>query len=283
MSRSRRRSGTAGRCSTPSRPRFSPRSMSTKKTCRSTSHSVIAGGQSSVADVFLSYAHEDAGVAQMLAYLFEREDWSCWWDPQIALGEDFRPIVGKQIDEAVVVVVLWSGAARTSTWVRWEVDRARDASKLAELVLAEPGEHLPSIVMVHLQSRATLTSPRSATTSLGSWAHEVTSSGAATAGTRSCRRRRGGVARPSGRSSRGRSSRPIRTTRESFGVSDGLARQRSSTGRQSAMRGSSGTRTQLSRSAGSSSRNHATRSGCQNPIARRNAAGNRSPCRSTSM
>jgi hypothetical protein len=69
---------------------------------RSSSSPSVSGGGRAVADVFLSYAREDADVARRLAYLFECEDWSCWLD---------------------------------SRRVRWEVDRARRARKLAELAL----------------------------------------------------------------------------------------------------------------------------------------------------
>ena len=89
-----------------------------------------------MADIFISYAREDSDVARQLAYAFELEDWSCWWDPRLALGQDFRPVVAEQIDAAAVVVVLWSPAARRSTWVRWEVDRALGRGMLVELALA---------------------------------------------------------------------------------------------------------------------------------------------------
>jgi hypothetical protein len=92
-----------------------------------------------VADVFLSYAREDRDVAGRLAFLFELEGWSCWWDPQIALGDDFRPVVTEQIHAAAAAVVLWSPSARASTWVAWETKRARAAGKLVQLALPEMG------------------------------------------------------------------------------------------------------------------------------------------------
>ena len=93
-----------------------------------------------MADVFLSYAREDERVTHRLARLFELEGWSCWWDPKIALGDDFRPLVAEQLGSAVVVVVLWSQAARASTWVAWETARSRVAGKLVELTLPETAE-----------------------------------------------------------------------------------------------------------------------------------------------
>ena len=91
-----------------------------------------------MADIFLSYAYEDHDVAGRLVRLFECEDWSCWWDqPSIPLGADFRPLVAEAIDEATVVLVLWSQAARQSSWVAWEVERASKTKKLAEFVIGE--------------------------------------------------------------------------------------------------------------------------------------------------
>jgi hypothetical protein len=93
-----------------------------------------------VADVFLSYAREDHDVTGRLARLFALEGWSCWWDPEIALGDDFRPLVAEQVGSAVVVVVLWSQAARASTWVAWETEHAQAAGKLVELTLPETAD-----------------------------------------------------------------------------------------------------------------------------------------------
>jgi hypothetical protein len=96
------------------------------------------GEESSVVDVFLSYAHEDHDVAGRLVHLFGCEEWSCWWDrPNIPMGEDFRPILSEAIDQASVVLVLWSSAARRSSWVAWEVMRAKETNKLLEFVIGE--------------------------------------------------------------------------------------------------------------------------------------------------
>jgi len=91
-----------------------------------------------VADIVISYAREDAEVARRLSYLFELEDWSCWWDPQLPLGTDFRPFVTAEIKAARAVVVLWSSASRSSRWVAWEVDRAREhGRRITELVIED--------------------------------------------------------------------------------------------------------------------------------------------------
>jgi hypothetical protein len=86
-----------------------------------------------VADVFISYAREDKDVARRLAYLLEREAWTCWWDPHLEFGQDFRPVVSAEIEAAKVVTVIWTSASRVSSWVRYEVDMARRLGKLVEL------------------------------------------------------------------------------------------------------------------------------------------------------
>ena len=89
-----------------------------------------------MADIFISYAHEESDVAHRLRYLFECEDWSSWWDkPSVKLGQDFRPLVAQAIEEARLVLVLWSAVSLDSAWVRWEVERARLSRKLLEFAV----------------------------------------------------------------------------------------------------------------------------------------------------
>jgi hypothetical protein len=91
-----------------------------------------------VADVFISYAREDKDIAARLAYVLEnQEGWTCWWDPRIDLGEDFRSLVIDQIDTSAVSVVIWTPASRASNWVAWEVARARTTGALVEVVVGD--------------------------------------------------------------------------------------------------------------------------------------------------
>lgn len=96
-----------------------------------------------MADIFISYAREDADVAQRLSYMFELEDWSCWWDPQLPLGMDFRPLVTAEIKAAHAVVVLWSAASRSSRWVGWEVEQAHEhRRRIVELALEDDADSI---------------------------------------------------------------------------------------------------------------------------------------------
>lgn len=91
-----------------------------------------------MADVFISYSRRDADVAFRIGRLFEQEGWSTWIDLTIALGDDFRPEIDREIDAAACVVVIWTHASVTSAWVRHEVIRALEQHKLVEVELA-PG------------------------------------------------------------------------------------------------------------------------------------------------
>ena len=94
-----------------------------------------------MSDIFISYAREDADVAHRLSYLYALEDWSCWWDPQLPLGTDFRPFVTAEITTARAVVVLWSAASRSSRWVAWEVGQARKhGRRIAELAIEDDAD-----------------------------------------------------------------------------------------------------------------------------------------------
>jgi len=73
-----------------------------------------------MADIFLSYAREDAGPAKRLALALESRGWSVWWDQRIPHGQDFSAHIQQQLDDARCIVVLWSKASVKSSFVRDE-------------------------------------------------------------------------------------------------------------------------------------------------------------------
>ncbi len=81
-------------------------------------------------DLFLSYAREDRATAQQLAHALGEEGFSVWWDREIRGGSDFTEEIAAQLHAARRVIVLWSPKAVTSSFVRDESARARDAIKL---------------------------------------------------------------------------------------------------------------------------------------------------------
>jgi hypothetical protein len=88
-------------------------------------------------EVFLSYAHEDVGVAQMISERIGRENWSVFWDRSIPVGLTWDDIVEGALDAAKCVVVLWSPAARNSDWVRIEAMEGAERGILAPALIKE--------------------------------------------------------------------------------------------------------------------------------------------------
>ena len=83
-----------------------------------------------MADIFISYAREDAVRAQALAEAFAELGWSVWWDDSIRAGAPFDQVIDQQLDMASCVVVIWSTASVASNWVRAEASTADEQGKL---------------------------------------------------------------------------------------------------------------------------------------------------------
>jgi tetratricopeptide (TPR) repeat protein len=84
--------------------------------------------------LFLSYAREDADIAERLARSLERSgDHDVWWDRDLVGGASFGPEIEQQLRDCDVVIVLWSTASVLSSWVRDEAAIGRDAGKLLPL------------------------------------------------------------------------------------------------------------------------------------------------------
>ena len=76
-------------------------------------------------DIFFSYAREDqARVAPIVAAL-EARGWSVFWDQRIPAGQTWRSHIGRALDQARCVVVVWSEHAIRSEWVIEEAERGR--------------------------------------------------------------------------------------------------------------------------------------------------------------
>jgi len=87
-----------------------------------------------MADVFLSYAREDASRTERLAALLEAAGCSVWWDRNLTAGDRYSEETEAHLNEAKAVVVLWTRNSVTSNWVRDEAAVGRDAGKLLPLV-----------------------------------------------------------------------------------------------------------------------------------------------------
>src|SRR5512138_385729 len=90
-----------------------------------------------MADVFISYAREDAETAHRFADGFQSAGFSVWWDDALRSGEAFDVGIERALREARAVVVLWSTNSVSSRWVRAEATQA-DRNRTLVPVTIEP-------------------------------------------------------------------------------------------------------------------------------------------------
>lgn len=88
-----------------------------------------------MADVVLSYARENQQQAESLAHALEQAGWDVWWDRAILPGTSFEQVIEAELSAARCVVVLWSAAARQSSWVRDEASLALSRNVLVPVRL----------------------------------------------------------------------------------------------------------------------------------------------------
>jgi hypothetical protein len=79
-----------------------------------------------MADIFISYAHEDRERAKALAQALAEQGWSVWWDRHIPGGQRFHEVIERELAAARCVIALWSTAALDSPWVREEAQDGLD-------------------------------------------------------------------------------------------------------------------------------------------------------------
>ena len=61
-----------------------------------------------MAKIFLSYARDDAARAGRIANALENAGHDVWWDREIAAGSSFSNEIDTALNDAQLVVVLWS-------------------------------------------------------------------------------------------------------------------------------------------------------------------------------
>lgn len=84
------------------------------------------------ADVFVSYARADKKIAERFVGDLKAAGLQVWWDSEL-VGEEFRFSIERELAAAQCVVVIWSEAARASSFVRDEASRAHRARKLVQV------------------------------------------------------------------------------------------------------------------------------------------------------
>jgi len=87
-----------------------------------------------MADVFISYAHQDENRAIRIASLLEQHGLSIWWDRHIPPGKTWDQVIGTALDEAECVVVLWSRNSVKSDWVKDEASRGARREALVPVI-----------------------------------------------------------------------------------------------------------------------------------------------------
>lgn len=83
-----------------------------------------------MAEIFISYGREDVVQAEALAEALTSLGWEVWWDDSIRAGSPFDQVIDEQLDVAACVIVIWSTASVTSSWVRAEASAADEQGKL---------------------------------------------------------------------------------------------------------------------------------------------------------
>jgi adenylate cyclase len=90
-----------------------------------------------MADLFLSYAHQDVERAEALARFLEANGLTVWWDRRMVAGDKIHDVIDEEIEKAKAVIVLWSSISVKSDWVRGEAQTAHELAKLVPIKIAE--------------------------------------------------------------------------------------------------------------------------------------------------
>ena len=88
-----------------------------------------------MANVFLSYDHEDLAIANPLVQMLEKAGHTVWFDRHIHGGAQYSRKIEQALDVADAVVVLWSPRSLESAWVRDEAADGRDRGKLVPITV----------------------------------------------------------------------------------------------------------------------------------------------------
>lgn len=111
----------------------------------------IAGGR--LADVFISYAHNNLRQVTPVSQHLQSGGLSLWWDKHLQAGDDFPLVIEREIASAGSVLVLWSEDARNSLWVRAEATEALDDNKLVQARLDGVKPPLPFTIVQTIDLR----------------------------------------------------------------------------------------------------------------------------------
>jgi hypothetical protein len=88
-----------------------------------------------MADVFLSYAREDAARAEQVARGLEQAGLDVFWDTEIPPGQTWADYIESKLTQSKALIVLWSEHSTKSQWVREEARMGRDKGVLIPVMI----------------------------------------------------------------------------------------------------------------------------------------------------
>ncbi len=86
-------------------------------------------------DIFISYARPNERLAHIAAEALRAAGYNVWRDDELPAHLVYSEVIEERIKSAKAVLVLWSGDAVRSQWVRAEADAAREAGTLVQVSL----------------------------------------------------------------------------------------------------------------------------------------------------
>ena len=90
-----------------------------------------------MAEIFLSYSHEDKTKVEPLARALEAQGWIVFWDKRIPAGKSWSDVLEEQLSGAKCVIVVWSARSVRSDWVREEAENARNRRVLIPILIED--------------------------------------------------------------------------------------------------------------------------------------------------
>lgn len=91
---------------------------------------IVSTTGADMADIFISYAQKDRGIAGELARFLKDFGYDVWWDPELVGGVTFRKEIKAQLTDAKAAIVIWTKNSVESEWVIEESEDAKAAKKL---------------------------------------------------------------------------------------------------------------------------------------------------------
>ena len=95
-------------------------------------------------DVFISYARPDERRAQQVAETLRGLGHLVWRDDDLPAHRAYSEVIEERLKSAKAVIVLWSGEAAKSQWVRAEADAVTIGEAIAARLALGPFESLPA-------------------------------------------------------------------------------------------------------------------------------------------